>query len=423
MAGTPRRWHQSWLRHRQRVIGKRSTEYQALRSAGLAGAGTTTPPIDHPCPGREWGRRYHTWRHRLHRWAAIELALLAPTFPKGEGPRTLAQGRSRFCPARLDLPTSGRGASLLPCGDVKANPGPPPTNWEEEDYAVVPDLVAEACGRLGLSPIRDAFATPANHRFPSYWTREDDAFAQPWDFATAGPLWANPPFSRLEEVVAKAAREGCLMLVIAPEWPGPQYPWLAALCALCPKRWELPQDRPVYLPGGTDPMPASRWRTWAFLLDSREGLQAQMPTPALPLPTHQPSAPQCRRLSGIRTLAPNSWWSSATRTPCSSGFDPERWSADGTCHASTQRGRLGEPPPPGQLPKPAHHRWGLRLGQPDTLPPAGGGTSQHGRPSAGETPPGRSRPTEPPGGAHGDRPGGDTSRRNRGYTGRPAGPK
>jgi len=50
--------------------------------------------------------------------------------------------------------------------------------------------------------------------------------------------------------VKKAAREGCLMLVIAPEWPGPQYPWCAALCAMCPKRWELPQDRPVYLRGG-----------------------------------------------------------------------------------------------------------------------------------------------------------------------------
>jgi len=71
---------------------------------------------------------------------------------------------------------------------------------------------------------------------PAYWTRDDDAFAQSWGYATAGPLCANPPFSRLEEVVAKAAREGCLILIIAPEWPGPQYPWWAALCALCPKR-------------------------------------------------------------------------------------------------------------------------------------------------------------------------------------------
>jgi len=57
------------------------------------------------------------------------------------------------------------------------------------------------------------------------------------------------------------------MLIIAPEWPGLQCPWWAALCALCPKRWQLPQDRPLYLRGGTDLMPAPKWRTWAFFLD------------------------------------------------------------------------------------------------------------------------------------------------------------
>jgi len=141
---------------------------------------------------------------------------------------------------------------------------------------------------------RDAFATPANHRFPAYWTREDDAFAQLWDYATAGPLWANAPFSRMGEVVAKAAREGCLMLIIAPEWPGPQYPWWTLLCALCRRRWQLPQDRPLYLRGGTDLMPAPRWRTWAFLVDSREVSKAHMPPLPPPnlLPPLAPPGPE-----------------------------------------------------------------------------------------------------------------------------------
>jgi len=85
-------------------------------------------------------------------------------------------------------------------------------------------------------------------------------FAQPWDYAKAGSLMANKPFSRIEEVVAKAAREGCHMLVIAPEWPGPQYPCWASLCSLCPNRWCLPQDSPIYLRGGSDIMPAPKWR-------------------------------------------------------------------------------------------------------------------------------------------------------------------
>jgi len=83
------------------------------------------------------------------------------------------------CPARLGSRSTGRGASLLSCGDVEANPGPPPPGFGEEDYVLVPDLVTETCGRLGISPVRDAFATPTEHRFPAYWTREDDAFAQP----------------------------------------------------------------------------------------------------------------------------------------------------------------------------------------------------------------------------------------------------
>jgi len=121
--------------------------------------------------------------------------------------------------------STGRGASLLSCGDVEANPGPPPPDWGEEDYAVLPDLVQEACSRLGIPPVRDAFATPINRRFPTFWTKAEDAFAQAWEYPNAGALWANPPLSRLDEVVTKAAREGCLMLVVVPEWSGPGYPW------------------------------------------------------------------------------------------------------------------------------------------------------------------------------------------------------
>jgi len=96
------------------------------------------------------------------------------------------------------------------------------------------------------------------------------------------------------------------VLIIAPEWPSPQYPWWTALCALFPRRWQLPRDRPLYRRGGTDLMSAPRWRTWAFLLDSREGSQAHMPPPPPPnlLPPLPP--PQGRRRAGARTRAPNS---------------------------------------------------------------------------------------------------------------------
>jgi len=130
--------------------------------------------------------------------------------------------------------SSGRGASLLSCGDVDFNSGPPPPDWGEEDYAVLPNLVQEACSRLGIDPVRDAFATPTNRRFPAFWSKAEDAFAHAWDYAHAGALGGDPPFSRLNEVATKASREGCLMLIVAPEWSGPGYLWWTALCALCP---------------------------------------------------------------------------------------------------------------------------------------------------------------------------------------------
>jgi len=113
---------------------------------------------------------------------------------------------------------------------------------------------------------------PASRRLgpiPAFWSKAEDAFAQAWDYPSAGPLWASPLFSRLDEVVTKASQEGSLMLVVGPDWGGPGYPWWAALCALCPRRWCSPECRPVYLRGGTELMPTPRWRNWAFLLDSR----------------------------------------------------------------------------------------------------------------------------------------------------------
>jgi len=78
--------------------------------------------------------------------------------------------------------------------------------------------------------VRDAFVKPANNHFPPYWKKTDETFAQPWAYATAGFLWGNPPFSRLEEVVKKAARGAATCNCFATEWPGPNYQWLASLC-------------------------------------------------------------------------------------------------------------------------------------------------------------------------------------------------
>jgi len=83
------------------------------------------------------------WRRLLHRLAKT-LALNSPSPPWPAAPGRRINGRCVSCPARLGSHSTGRGASLLSCGDVEAIPGPPPPDWGEEDYAVLPDLVREA---------------------------------------------------------------------------------------------------------------------------------------------------------------------------------------------------------------------------------------------------------------------------------------
>jgi len=213
----PRRGQQSCRIQRQLVIGKRSPEYHALRGAGLINKGTSTPRIDDPCAGRGWNRQYHLWRRLLHRMA-MTLVLHSPRLPVPALPPGIrCHGRCGSCPARLGSHPAGKGAWLLSCGDVEDKPGPPLPDWGEEDNAFLTDLVQEACARLGIAPVRNDFASPTNRRFPALWAKAQDAFAQARDYPSAGALWANPPFSRLDEVVTKASSEGCMMMVVAPE--------------------------------------------------------------------------------------------------------------------------------------------------------------------------------------------------------------
>jgi len=222
---------------------------------------------------------------------------------------------------------------------------------------VVPELVAEACGRLGISPARDAFASPANHLFPAYWTREDDAFAQPWDYATASPLWANPPFIRLEEVVAKA--RGTRGISHADRCPGmarPPIPMVDHAVRHVPQAVAAPPG-PANLPtGGTDLMPAPRWRTWAFLMDSREGSQSRTPPPAqatLPPPMAPPGpAPP-------RGGNPGAQLTTAHRHTDTLPLGSRPGKVERKRDASSPQAHPGAPLPHGRPPGPTLPRWGL----------------------------------------------------------------
>jgi len=180
------------------------------------------------------------------------------------------------------------------------------------------------------------------------------------------------------------------MLIIAPEWPGPQYSWWTALCALCPRRRKLPQDRPLYLRAVTDLMPAPRWRTWAFLLDSREGCRRKCHSQRAEPPTAGPLLPEAPRGTdpGAELMTAQRHTDKLPARNLAREVGMQAGRAALPPHGAT-RGRpnhtVGRQTPP-FLAGPS------RIGTPGAVPTAGGGTIQFDLPSAGETPPQRVSP-------------------------------
>jgi len=285
---------------------------------------------------------------------------------------------------------------------------------------VVPDLVAEACGRLGISPVRDAFATSANHRFPAYWTREDDAFAQPWDYATAGHLWANPPVQSPGGGGDEGGPEGLPHAGHRPGFVRPPIPVFGRVVCPVPQTVAAPAG-PARAPAaaGTDLMPAPRWRTWVFLL-RRGQIQACPNHPRRSSPKRWPPG-----VGGVPGRGPG----------CTThgGTPPQRHTAPRELArpGGAQSGRATLPSNGASRERPHHPVHSQAppllagppfLCTPDALPTAGGGAIQLGRPSAGGTSLGGSRHSGSPGGTDGNRPRTSTRGHAGGHRGGPTGP-
>jgi hypothetical protein len=73
---------------------------------------------------------------------------------------------------------------------------------------------------LEVTPDVDAFSKLATRRFPRFWgpdsPENEDAFRRSW---SDDVIWANPPFSRLKDVVWKWQEDQAHGTIIAPKWP------------------------------------------------------------------------------------------------------------------------------------------------------------------------------------------------------------
>ena len=138
------------------------------------------------------------------------------------------------------------------------------TSWRKrfrtEDYQVAPHLLPLIFQALQCSaPTIDAFASTWNRVCANFWSEAHDALRQNWNLFL--PIWANPPFSLLPNVLAKLQTEAAHLVLIVPEWRCQFEPFER----LALRKFQLPKG-PIFLKRGHDLMPPPNWRVWAFYI-------------------------------------------------------------------------------------------------------------------------------------------------------------
>ena len=102
--------------------------------------------------------------------------------------------------------------------------GPPSRIGVVEAYHIIPETRSQVLRKLGIDPsfiAVDLFASDQNSTASLYIDKDADAFSFDWSkLATPQQpiLWANPPFSKIKQVIAKACVEPCKLVLCTPEW-------------------------------------------------------------------------------------------------------------------------------------------------------------------------------------------------------------
>ena len=114
---------------------------------------------------------------------------------------------------------------------------------QSTEWSLHPQVFKQICQKW-FTPHVDLFATHLNHKLPLYVSPVPDPKA--WDIDALNIDWtsltayAYPPMARLHKVIQKIKQCHCLIIVIAPGWPG--MPWFWDLVQLST---EIPLQLPV----------------------------------------------------------------------------------------------------------------------------------------------------------------------------------
>ena len=114
---------------------------------------------------------------------------------------------------------------------------------QSTEWSLHPQVFKQICQKW-FTPHVDLFATHLNHKLPLYVSPVPDPKA--WDIDALNINWTNltayayPPTALLHKVIQKIKQCYCLIIVIAPGWPG--MPWFWDLVQLST---EIPLQLPV----------------------------------------------------------------------------------------------------------------------------------------------------------------------------------
>ena len=114
---------------------------------------------------------------------------------------------------------------------------------QSTEWSLHPQVFKQICHKW-FTPHVDIFATRLNHKVPLYVSAVPDQNA--WDMDALNINWpgltayAYPPTALLHKVIQKIRQSSCLIIVIAPGWPG--MPWFWDLVQLST---EIPLQLPL----------------------------------------------------------------------------------------------------------------------------------------------------------------------------------
>ena len=103
---------------------------------------------------------------------------------------------------------------------------------QSTEWSLYPQVFKQICLKW-FTPHVDLFATRVNHKVPLYVSPVPDQNA--WDIHALNINWscltayAYPPMALLHRVIQKMRQSSCLIIVIAPGWPG--MPWFGTECS------------------------------------------------------------------------------------------------------------------------------------------------------------------------------------------------